>query len=378
MDLNIVHNFFRSLDEDTLSFFYQGNFSDEITDKVINLSEYNITSRQEQAKLSNKVSFLMAECFQNIVRHGESAEIKANVQVPTGLFITRHVGNSYYITSANLIENTNIKYLSDKLEQINKLDKDKLKLLYMDVLENEGLSSKGGAGLGLVEMARKSGQKLEFHFEPFNDHFSYFYLQIRLKAENPNAANDDDYAIPIRNAKDLHKLMRERNMLVIHKGDYSQESVIPILRMLENNLRSDGETFKVRKKAFHMLVEILQNVSKHSLKVNGMHQGIFVLNIEAGHYIITTGNYIENSDIRPLKDGLARLGAMNREELVELYKTTLKEGKTTARGGAGLGLIDIARESTTPMKYEFVAVDDHKSFFLFSASIRENNNNQGI
>ena len=50
---------------------------------------------------------------------------------------------------------------------------------------------------------------------------------------------------------------------------------------------------------------------------------------------------------------------------------TLKEGKVSAQGSAGLGLIDIARESTQPMKWDFVAIDDVKSFFMFSAATKE-------
>lgn len=367
MDLQIVFNFFRSLNRDTLSFFYQGNFSDEITDKIINLSEYNISQQHEQPKMSNKVSFLMAECFQNIVRHGESVE--GRVKVKTGLFITRHVGASYYITSANLIDNSNIDYLKEKLEKINQLDKDQLKQLYMDILENEGLSSKGGAGLGLVEMARKSGQKLDFYFSPIDEHFSHFYLQIKMK--DPQMAGEDDFEIPITHANELHHLMQGKNILVIHKGDYSQVTVVPILRMLENNLRQDSQRFKVRKKTFHMLVEILQNISKHSYKSGNIHEGIFILSIEDGQYVISTGNFILNSEIKPLKERLLKLSRMSKEELSEMYKQTLKDGKITSGGGAGLGLIDIARESTRPMQWEFSAYDDMKSFFIFSAAIRE-------
>jgi hypothetical protein len=367
MDLNIVNNFFRSLNQDTLSFFYQGNFSDEITDKIINLSEYNISLQQDQPKMSNKVSFLMAECFQNIVRHGETVEGK--LKSKSGLFITRHVGNSYYITSANLIDNSNIEYLSKKLDQINKLDKDQLKQLYMDILENEGLSSKGGAGLGLVEMARKSGQKLEFYFNRIDDHFSHFYLQIRLTAAMSGA--DEAFAIPIEHASELHHLMQGKNILVIHKGDYSQETVMPILRMLENNLKNDAQKFKVRKKTFHMLVEILQNVSKHSYDNERIHEGIFILSIEDGQYVINTGNFIANTEIKSLKDKLNKLSKMNREELIELYRYTLKEGKVSPQGSAGLGLIDIARECSQPMKWDFIAIDDVKSFFMFSAATKE-------
>jgi len=221
----------------------------------------------------------------------------------------------------------------------------------------------------LVEMARKSGQKLEFYFNRIDEHFSHFYLQIKLTA--PQGNTEDEFGIPIENASELHHLMQGKNIVVIHKGDYSQETVMPILRMLENNLRNDAQKFKVRKKTFHMLVEILQNVSKHSYDNDRIHEGIFILSIEDGQYVISTGNFIDNSEIKVLKDNLNKLSRMSREELVELYRYTLKEGKISPQGSAGLGLIDIARESTVPMKWDFVAVDDKKSFFIFSAATKE-------
>jgi hypothetical protein len=370
MNLEIVYNLFSNLNRDTLSFFYQGAFSDEITDKIIDLSEHNIANRQDQAKMSSKVSFLMAECFQNIVRHGESVKQHVDGLRRNGIFITRHIGSSYYITSANLIEISEIPNLERKLEQINQLGKEELKALYMDILANEGLSAKGGAGLGLVEMARKSGQKLEFHFEPFDDHFSYFYLQIKMKSNFAGEEIVMNEEIPITDAKAFHKQMTENNVLVIHRGDYSQESVIPILRMLENNLHTQFDLFKHKKKAFHMMVEILQNVSKHSFPHNGVHEGIFVLGMRGDEYVINTGNYISRSEVEYLRSHLYTLNNMTREEQVELYKYTLKEGKGTKRGGAGLGLIDIARESTSKLEYRFEPVDDEKMFYLVSASVR--------
>ena len=38
------------------------------------------------------------------------------------------------------------------------------------------LSSKGGAGLGLIDIAKKTGNKFEYHFLPIDDNFSFFIL----------------------------------------------------------------------------------------------------------------------------------------------------------------------------------------------------------
>jgi len=370
VDLKHIFDLYHSMDQDTLSFFYQGTFNDEITDKIIGLSEYSISSHQDQAKMSSKVSFLMAECFQNIVRHGASIEQGRAYLGQNGMFITRHIGASYYITSCNLVERKSIDFLREKIEQINHLDKDELKKLYLDNLEHEGLSVRGGAGLGLIEMARKSGQKLEYLFEPFDDRFTNFYLQIKMKSHIVGDELIVNTEIPIEKAVEYHHQMLQNSFMVIHRGDFSQESVIPILRMLENNLRNQFELFKNKKRAFHMLVEVLQNVSKHSFLVNGMHKGIFTLGIVDDKYIINTGNYIAVKEATKLKSHLDRLNEMNREELTELYKVTLRAGKSTQRGGAGLGIIDIARESPDKLSYLFIPIDQEKSFFLLSTSVQ--------
>ena len=369
MDLENIYNLFIRMENDTLAFLYQGEFSDEITDKIIDLNEHNINSTIQHSRLSNKLSFLMAECFQNIVRHGEDPLFRVKKTKKAGLFLTRHIGDNFFITSANPVANQDIDMLKNKLEEINNLGKDELKKLYIEVLSNEDFSEKGGAGLGLIEMARKSGQKIDFDFEKVDNRHSFFYMQLKLKAHSDEMSTVDTSSFSIDNAILLHNEIQGNNILVLHKGDFSQNSVIPILRMIENNLHKQFEKSKLKKKAFHMLVEILQNVSKHSFKVHDRHEGIFVLGRNNTDYNIATGNFILNSRIDDLKEHLNHLNGLDRDELVELYKVTLKDGKGTEQGGAGLGLIDIARESTSKLGFEFIPHDDDVSFFVLGASV---------
>ena len=178
MKLKSAYNFFNKLEKDNMSFLYQGYFSDDLTDKIININEVHIDKTDEITPIKSKVSFLLAECFQNIVRHGDELELTDSF-VKSSFFGTRNIENTYSITSANQIANTEIKSLVDKLEKVNSLDKEDLKALYIDLLNNTGLSKKGGAGLGLVEMARRSGRKLEYDFRVINSEYSLFYLQVK-------------------------------------------------------------------------------------------------------------------------------------------------------------------------------------------------------
>ena len=82
--------------------------------------------------------------------------------------------------SGNPIRKDNVAALRDNLDRINALDKDGLKDLYKDIIKNTTISDKGGAGLGFVDMARKSGEKLEFDFPETNSDYCFFCLKVNV------------------------------------------------------------------------------------------------------------------------------------------------------------------------------------------------------
>ena len=361
MDINTTYWFFERIKEDNLCMLYSGNFSDEITNKLIELSEYNINNIDALSKMKKKASFLMAECFQNIVRHGE----KIKRLHSDGFFLTKNWGGVYYITSGNLIEKNKIKNLQNQLEKVNSLSKEELKMLYREVLENNEISDKGGAGLGLIEMARKSGQKLDYLFENKDDTFSYFYNQIMLKSD-VDELNKVVSDFPLTDSISYHKKMVEKNIILIHKGDFSQDSIFPVLKIIEENLQKEFHDSTQKKKIFHILVELLQNISRHCLKMGDKKEGIFLIGNSDSNYIINTGNLIENKNIKKFKKLLDEINSLNRKELKNLYLSKLRDRNLPTNGGAGIGLIDIARRIISPLNYDFHPIDEKKSFFTMN------------
>jgi len=357
MKADTPHYFFQELKDDSLSFIYQGSFSDEITDMVVDLTE-NYLPTGGFAKMRKKVSFLMVECFQNVIRHGDKADL-SHPELSTGLFITRNLGDTFYITSANLIENVNVPYLKEKLESVNILDKEDLKSLYLDILENKELSAKGGASVGLIEIARKSGQKLEFYFEAADEKYSYFYLQIKIKSQNPT---DKDFSdVSISYILEFHHLIDLENIFLIHRGNFSHAAIKPVLRMIENNIQAQVKHHTQQKIVYHLMVEILQNISDHAYQIDSNRDGIIVMGYKNQKYAIGAGNYIENEKIENFKNTLTVLTHFSKDELNEMYKMNLKGGNFLI-DGIGLGMIDIVRESNG-VEYQFFPVNEIYSFF---------------
>ena len=117
----------------------------------------------------------MVECLQNIVKHADH-----NNADNSAVFLIGRSEDAYVIISGNPIVQTEVDGLRGRLEDINGLDKDGLKQLYKDIIRNTQISDKGGAGLGFVDMARKSGQPLDFEFVELENGAAFFCLKCSI------------------------------------------------------------------------------------------------------------------------------------------------------------------------------------------------------
>jgi hypothetical protein len=159
---------------------YEGEFTQEITKSVLAMAERNMDSIGEESGIKRKVFNVMVECLQNIVKHGEDLASKEG-QANTAIFMIGKHRDSYIITSGNPIKDEYVEGMRKKLDKINSLDKEGLKSLYKEIIKGgSGLTNKGGAGLGFVDMARKSGQKLEYEFEELGEGLSFFSLKTTV------------------------------------------------------------------------------------------------------------------------------------------------------------------------------------------------------
>jgi len=367
MELKPIYDFFKILDKDNLSIIYHGYFSDDFTDKIIDINEINIEKNEIVTSLKSKVSFLVAECFQNIVRHVDFKETQTDSEEQSGIFIIRNIENTYYIASANTINNENIKSLDEKLAQINQLNKDELKVLYLELLSNTGLSEKGGAGLGLIEMAKKSGQKLDYLFEKIDEDLSIFYFQLKLSSKNSGVHENEPPKISIESSKNLHKMMDKNKIFLTYKGDFNQNTILPILKIIEQNLKiNKNEENKIKRSVYQILIELLQNVIKHAKTINNNKSSIFLIGKREEKYTISTGNFIENTKIQKFINHINLLNNSDDNTLKIMYMDKLKTGEISTDGCAGLGLIDISRQIKEKILVDYLNINDDYSFLTIT------------
>ncbi len=183
--MKFVVQFHKMMVDKRLTLAYEGEVTQEITKAFTSMTEKNLEKIEEDGKIKKKVYHVMVECLQNIAKHADDETETASNKLEdglakTGIFLIGSDEKEYFITSGNGILNDNIAPLKEMLDNINSLDKDGLKELHKIKMRETAISEKGGAGLGFIDIARKTGNQLEYHFEPVDSKSSFFLLKSRI------------------------------------------------------------------------------------------------------------------------------------------------------------------------------------------------------
>lgn len=177
--LGYVYDFYRSMIANKVNLVYEGEITHQITKAFTSLTETNMALEDESNTVQKKVFHVMVECLQNISKHADPLGENPS-GVGRGIFIVSKLEDEYIVTTGNIIAQSKVAELTEMLENINNLDKEGLKVLYKQQIRDGRLSEKGGAGLGFIDIARKTGRALEFHFLKVNEEYSFFILTSRI------------------------------------------------------------------------------------------------------------------------------------------------------------------------------------------------------
>ncbi|HRG00075.1 MAG TPA: SiaB family protein kinase [Bacteroidia bacterium] len=158
---------------ETVLVSHYGELSQSVISNLEGNVEEKITSLDIAKGPIKKIFFISVETLQNMLLHGQ----KNKQGEQHNFFILVKNGTNLKVISSNLVANSSIPALEKQINTINSFDDEKaLKAYYLEHLENNTISDKGGAGLGFITIGMKSGNKLKVDFKKINEDFSLFTL----------------------------------------------------------------------------------------------------------------------------------------------------------------------------------------------------------
>lgn len=184
--MNFIYDLCRRMIGEDLILVYYGEFTQETTRSILTIAERGLEAAEEDTTIKRKVFNVMVESLQNIVKHNDKAIGTSGSQ--RAIFLVGREASRYTIMSGNPLHKNKVGPLKETLNRLNALDKEGLKDLHKNIIKDATLSEKGGAGLGFVDMARKSGDKLVFDFPEISHDHCFFCLTVKISRE-PNSLN---------------------------------------------------------------------------------------------------------------------------------------------------------------------------------------------
>jgi hypothetical protein len=161
---------------------FTGKIRYDTINNLINELKGKVVLLGIQTNVYKKILLVMIESLENIMKHsfdGAKAGNMNNKYQPC--FSIQKNNKKYILVSANLVEKINIPWLKNRLSNLNLLDNHGLKELYKSTIMDGQFSHKGGAGLGFIEIAKISSDKIRYSFTSVNPVLSYFKYIVTVE-----------------------------------------------------------------------------------------------------------------------------------------------------------------------------------------------------
>jgi hypothetical protein len=163
--------------------------------------------------------------------------------------------------------------------------------------------------------------------------------------------------------------MTNREIILEFTGHLTFSTIGRLLTMLKHKMVEKGIKIGIYKRILGVMIESLENIYKYSDQyhenqmIDKNYLPTFKLERTQLVYIIRTSSPIKNSDIPRLKEKIELVNSKSEEELKTLYRQTITNGHFTSKGGAGLGLIEMAKITNNTLGYRFEPINNEFSIY---------------
>ena len=172
----------------------------------------------------------------------------------------------------------------------------------------------------------------------------------------------------------LRTHFNRNRILLCFNGPISRSLIEEIGNALKKYLQAENAQPTAAMDVFSIYIEMTQNI-RHYAQSRGYGDlesaaTVIVARDAEERYLVQAGNIVEAADGEALLARVDALASMDKAQLKATYKTQLRQPRdAAATTGAGLGLIDVARKSSLPLKGNLSPIDEERAFFSLCAFI---------
>lgn len=182
--LQRIHDLYDELERHRVMLSFKGALSPELVTALLGAIERRMDLIEPDARTRKRVFNVVMECLQNLYHHNANLTIGEGVPEtstePHGVVMIAQSDQGYQVLTGNFMAGAEVDRLKGHLDRINALPPEELREFYRETLADGTYSKNGGGGLGMIDIARKSGGKLEYGFVPYDKDNAFFSLNVNV------------------------------------------------------------------------------------------------------------------------------------------------------------------------------------------------------
>lgn len=164
---------------DKIIFSYKGNPTTEMIDFIFEMCAMKLKLNEDNLTIRKRVIYILVELLQNIFKHQEVCP--TCYELPFKFYLKK-TSEGYTILTENHVLQKNVNQLRKTIDGYVAMDTSDLKKKYRKILSNGSFDLSGGAGLGLIDIVRKTNGNLSYEFIPDGEESSLFILVVNIQA----------------------------------------------------------------------------------------------------------------------------------------------------------------------------------------------------
>ncbi|MBF0309016.1 MAG: hypothetical protein HQL56_05785 [Magnetococcales bacterium] len=174
-------HFKQTLENKGILFSYCGQVSESLLAALGETLRRRMAQESTDVNTTRRVFSVFVELVQNVIRYGAEEEAEAAQEaLHEGIVVVGHREERYFVVCANLVETREVPRLKERLERLNGMNRDELKLYYMEKLRNGPEDTSLGATVGLIEIMRRATLPVNFDFHDIGNGMTFFCIQVNI------------------------------------------------------------------------------------------------------------------------------------------------------------------------------------------------------
>jgi hypothetical protein len=181
-----LYQFYQGIKQKDIIFCYSGPISQATVEGIGHTLKLDLEIEDAGFNVTQAIFSIFVEQMQNILNYSaekvkEDTELDKELRI--GVLVIGQEEGGLYVYCGNKVLSSDVVKLQEKIESIRSLNKDELKALYKEKRRQVPEEGSKGAGLGLIEMARKSERPMEYAFIPIDSQYSFFSIKVTIRRQ---------------------------------------------------------------------------------------------------------------------------------------------------------------------------------------------------